>query len=229
MTYAVVEASGLMKGYGRGRGRVNAVREASLVVHPGEIVGIAGRSGSGKSTLLRLLASVERSDAGALLLGGAPVRAMRRDSFVMPIYQDPRTSLDAHWPIWRTVTEPLLAPHRRARDGRRRARDLRRIALDHMAEVGLEGVSPDALPARLSGGQCQRIAIVRALVAEPRLLVADEPTSALDVSVAAGIFQLLARTAAGGTAIVVVSHDRRALSVLCDRVLLMESGTLMQP
>ncbi|MGH8931629.1 MAG: ATP-binding cassette domain-containing protein, partial [Egibacteraceae bacterium] len=79
---------------------------------------------------------------------------------------------------------------------------------------------------QLSGGQCQRVAIARALAARPRLLVADEPTSSLDASVGAGVLRLLARTAATGTAIVVVSHDRGALEVLCHRVLTMVDGVL---
>ena len=86
-----------------------------------------------------------------------------------------------------------------------------------------------ALPSQLSGGQCQRVAIVRALAGGPALLVADEPTASLDVTSAAGIMHLLRRTADAGTAIVVVSHDQRVLETLADRILRLEDGQVAKP
>jgi peptide/nickel transport system ATP-binding protein len=141
----------------------------------------------------------------------------------MPIFQDPLGSLDARWPIWRSVAEPLTAPHR---DRRLSVAQRREIAREHLEAVGLDHVDLDARPRELSVGQCQRVAIARALAAEPRLIIADEPTSALDASVAAAILRLLATTADNGTAMVVVSHDRTLLDVLCDRVLEMREGVL---
>lgn len=229
---AVVQARGLAKTYGRGRAAVQAVAHADLTVHAGEIIGIHGPSGCGKSTLLGLLAALRPATAGTIRHGdrlvAAPAdhasRAVRPEpGFAMPIFQDPVGSLDPRWPLWRTITEPLTAPHRSDRPRRAERRAIARRRLD---EIGLCTVSEDTRPAYLSGGQCQRVSILRALTAQPSLLVADEPTSALDASVAADVLHLLARTAQAGTAIVVVSHDRAMLASLSDLVLQMTDGVL---
>lgn len=229
---AVAEARALTKAYGRGRARVAAVEHADLTVRAGEIIGICGPSGSGKSTLLSLLAGIQTPTSGTLRLGGQLIAAPghpdercvpRAPGFAMPIFQDPTGSLDPRWPLWRTITEPLTARHRSARPRRGERRAIARARLD---EVGLATVSADDRPAQLSGGQCQRVSILRALAADPRLLLADEPTSALDACVSAGVLHLLADVARTGSAIVVVSHDRAMLGALCARVLTMTKGHL---
>lgn len=229
---AVVQARGLSKVYGRGRALVPAVAHADLTVRAGEIVGICGPSGSGKSTLLSLLAAIRPPTTGTLrhrdrLIAADPSNAQRtvrpEPGFAMPVFQDPFSSLNPRWPLWRTITEPLTAPHRTDRPLRAERRTLARSRLD---EIGLGTVNENARPAQLSGGQCQRVSILRALAAEPALLVADEPTSALDASVSAGVLHLLAQTARAGTAIVIVSHDNAMLHSLCDRVLIMTDGVL---
>ncbi|MGH8932251.1 MAG: ABC transporter ATP-binding protein [Egibacteraceae bacterium] len=252
VTFPLV-AGGLVKRYGRGSSQVTAVADASLRVRAGEIVGIHGSSGSGKSTLLRLLAGVERPTAGTVRLqvgtavpwvwsGEAPSahpsaifarvagRSVHRGQrphpapgVVMPILQDPVGSLDPRWPIWRSITEPLTAPHRPRRPARSERRE---FAARQLATVGLQGIDLDALPGELSRGQCQRVAILRALAAEPAVVLADEPTSALDVSVSAGILHLLAGIAERGAALVVVSHDLPMLDALCHRLLPMHAGHL---
>lgn len=189
---------------------------------PGEIVGLLGPSGCGKSTLLRVLLTVEPPTSGTLRIAGQPVRGRRHDGVVMPVFQNPTASLDPRWPVWKTITEPLMASHR----GRLNRHERWRIGTERLAGAGLGSINPRARPRQLSGGQCQRVAILRALVAEPQVLVADEPTSALDVSVAAGILQLLAGAAGDGVAIIVASHDQNALRVLCSRLLEMREGTL---
>ncbi|GIG70594.1 ABC transporter ATP-binding protein [Phytomonospora endophytica] len=213
----VVEARGLSRTYRRGRLRVPAVSDVDLTVAAGTVVGVEGPSGSGKSTLLRLLMRLEAPDSGELLLDG---HASRRTApgWAMPVFQDARASLDARWPVWRTVAEPLLRTDRAAR---------RAAALDWLSRVGLGHVDPDARPRELSGGQCQRVAVARALIARPRVVFADEPTASLDATTAAGITRLL-RAAADehGTALVVVSHDADRLAVLADRIVRMDAGRL---
>ena len=227
----VLEAENLSRVYGHGADSVSAVLRADLQVRRGEIVGIYGNSGSGKSTLLRLLATIETPSSGTVSLCGAVTSGENRrllskkmrNGFVMPIFQDPIGSLDRRWAIWRSVTEPLMAAHRKKRPTRR---ERRQIAREIFAEVGLSEVNLDAKPFELSVGQCQRVSVARALVAEPKLLVADEPTSALDVSVSATILRLLARIAQKGTAIIIVSHDEPMLNSFCHRVLRMHEGVL---
>lgn len=200
---------------------VSVLDGVHLRVEPGEVVGLCGSSGSGKSTLLRILAGLERPDGGEVTWG--PHEHRPPPAWVMPVAQDPSSSLDPRWPIWRSITEPLLAPHRRPIPSRRQRRE---IAVERLADVGLAELDPERRPAELSGGQCQRLALLRALIAEPRLLLADEPTSALDASVTAGILRLLVDVAAGGIAVVMVSHDRDAVGAIADRVLHLSSGLL---
>lgn len=227
--HSVAEARAVAKVYDRGAKAVQAVVQASLQVQSGEIVGIGGPSGCGKSTFLRMLATIEAPSAGAVYLNGQCIATgqtqrithkLARSGYVMPIFQDPVGSLDRRWPIWRTLTEPLTAQRYLA------ARRRRAIAAERLSAVGLAHIDLDARPNELSVGQCQRIAIARALLARPALIVADEPTSALDASVSAAILHLLADIAAAGTAIVIVSHDQAMLQVLCHRVLTMQQGVL---
>lgn len=222
-TPVVLEATGLSKTYGRGANAVRAVVSAGVRIERGEIVGIVGRSGSGKSTLLRLLAGLEPPTSGSVQMGGEPARQRARTGYVMPIFQDAVASLDPRWPIWRTITEPLTAPHRQ---GHLTTQQRKAIAGEGLTEIGLSSIDVESRPGELSGGQCQRVSILRALIAKPALLIADEPTSGLDPSVAAGILHLLRTTADSGTAMVVVSHDRNALAVLCGRILEMSDGVL---
>jgi ABC-type dipeptide/oligopeptide/nickel transport system ATPase subunit len=225
----VVEGTGLCRAYQDGGRAVRAVCDVALKVQAGEVLGITGSSGCGKSTTLRLLAGLERPDSGVVGLAGQDIwqgtrrgPTLPRPGFVMPIFQDPVASLDRRWPIWRSITEPLTV------GGQRLSTALRReLARHHLARVGLDHLDERSLPAQLSGGQAQRVAIVRALVAEPALVIADEPTANLDVTTAAGVTRVLREAADLGIALVVVSHDQHRLAVLCDRVLRMEQGRIV--
>jgi peptide/nickel transport system ATP-binding protein len=216
----ILEAALLSKTYVQQGRVIQAVDRANLRIHRGEILGICGPSGCGKSTLLRLLAGIERPTQGVISFGGASVP---RAGSVMPIFQDPVGSLDARWSIWRTITEPLLAGHRRGRPGHV---ERRRIASDCLKAVGLDSIDLESRPGELSVGQCQRISIQRALIAEPGLLLADEPTSALDAVHAVSIMRMLEAAAETGTAIILVSHDQQLLQAYCHRVLQMRQGEL---
>ena len=218
----IAEARQVSKIWGRGERGVRAVTNVSLQVRRGEIVGICGASGCGKSTLLRLLATIEVPSSGSVWLDGSP--HPKRNGFVMPIFQDASGSLDCRWPVWRSITEPLMARHRRDTPSPQQRRALARTQLD---TVGLSGIDVESRPDELSVGQCQRIAIARALAAKPALLIADEPTSALDVVTAAEIFHLLWRAVEQGAGLVIVSHDHTRLEQFCHRVLKMHAGKLL--
>ena len=214
----VVSLDAVTREFGSGTQRITPVRALSLAVSPGEILGIAGPSGCGKSTLLRLAAGLERPDLGTVRYGEMPAWNGRRrhpsyprPGYVMPVFQDPSASLDARWPIWKTLTEPV---HRLYSSRSER----RSIADRWLAEARLEHVDRDARPCQLSGGQCQRIAVLRALIAEPALIVADEPTARQDIITAAALSAMLRSAADNGTAIMIVSHNRVWLESLTPRI-----------
>lgn len=203
------------EGIGKDYGGLRAVPPIDLEIGAGEIVGIQGPSGCGKSTLLRLVMGLEAPSCGQMLRDPA----LSRPGGIMPVFQDPVSSLVPHWPIWRSIAEPLIARHRRRLPGaERRAR-----AKAALAQVGLGNIDPEARPTELSVGQCQRASLARAILAEPALIAADEPSSALDSVSAAGIARLLRGTADAGTAILLVSHDSAFLGRIADRVLDMRS------
>ncbi len=202
--------------YRSGTSEVHALRDASLAIHAGEIVGVAGPSGSGKSTLLRVASGIEEPASGTVTFGGGQISAPR--GYVMPVFQDPVASLDRRWPIWRSITEPVTVTRRLARAERLT------LARDALAQVRLGDLDPHRLPGQLSVGQCQRAAIARALIARPALIVADEPTASLDVTTAAGIADLLRLACQSGVAVALVSHDEALLGAIADRIVRIRDG-----
>ncbi|SFP00256.1 peptide/nickel transport system ATP-binding protein [Amycolatopsis arida] len=213
----VVAARGVRRHYGP----VRAVDGVTVEIGAAEVLGVVGPSGAGKSTLLRLLGGIERPDAGTVEFAGVPAwppgrrrPVLPRPGYVMPVFQDPRGSLDRRWPLWRSITEPLVLAH-----GRMPAPARRRRARTELARVGLGGVDVTLLPGQLSVGQAQRVAIVRALIARPALIVADEPTASLDPTTARDVAALLREAAGSGAALAVVSHDVARLSSYVDTVL----------
>jgi len=204
--------------YRSGTGTIPALRDASLTVHAGEIVGIAGPSGSGKSTLLRIASGIEHPGSGRVTFADGQASAPR--GYVMPVFQDPVASLDRRWPIWRSITEPATATRRLSRPERLR------LARDALAQVRLGQLDPHRLPGQLSAGQCQRVAVARALIARPALIIADEPTASLDVTTAAEIVGLLRLTRQSGLAIALVSHDEALLAAVADRIVRIRDGVI---
>jgi peptide/nickel transport system ATP-binding protein len=210
----IIEAASVS--YRSGASTIAALRDASLTVKAGEIVGIAGPSGSGKSTLLRIASGIEEPGSGTVTFAGGRASAPR--GYVMPVFQDPVASLDRRWPIWRSITEPATV-------GRHLSRPERlQLARDALAQVRLDGLDPHRLPGQLSVGECQRVAIARALITRPALIVADEPTASLDVTTAAEIVDLLRLARQSGVAIALVSHDEALLSAVADRIVRIRDG-----
>jgi ABC-type lipoprotein export system ATPase subunit len=219
---ATVMARGLVKTFGEGRAARRVLDGADLVVEAGEVVAILGRSGSGKSTLLHLLGGLDRPEAGTIEIDGETVtgageRALsalrrRRIGFVFQFFHLlPELSGEAN---------VLLAGRVRGAhpDATARGREL-------IDGLGLRGVA-QALPSTLSGGEQQRFAIARALVNDPAVLLADEPTGNLDVEAGAEVLRLLRAGAAGGRAVVIVTHERAAAEI-ADRVLTLHEGRLV--
>jgi ABC-type lipoprotein export system ATPase subunit len=217
----VVRARGLVKTYGAGRGAVRVLDGADLDVERGELVAVVGRSGSGKSTLLHLLGALDRPDRGTLEVAGkrlerlseSRLTAVRRHhvGFVFQSF---------HLLPELSGVENVLLPARLARDGIEAAPRAREL----LERLGLEPVAR-RLPTTLSGGERQRLAIARALVNDPALVLADEPTGNLDEESGAAVLELLRRVADADRAVVLVTHDRAA-TALADRVLVLRDGRL---
>ena len=198
-------AEGLAKGFGSGDARVEVFRDVSLVVRPGDLLAITSPSGCGKSTLLHLLAGLDAPDAGRVAVDGSDWAALTPEAratvrgvtigFVFQFHH-----LLPELTAEENVALPLFLAGASEPEGRAGAREvLERVGL---AERG------SALPRTLSGGERLRVAIARAVVRRPRLLLCDEPTGSLDAAHAAAVFDLLtavARERAG--AAIVVTHD----------------------
>ena len=221
---AVLEAEGLVAE----RGGSAVVSEVSLAAFAGQALGVVGASGAGKSTLLALLAGLERPRAGRVRLEGRELAgrgrterlALRRAIGV--VFQDPGASLDPRRTVLASLSDPL-AIHALCPRGERRAR-----AAALLSRVGLPPELLGRLPGALSGGQRQRVALARVLATEPRVLLCDEPTSALDPQVAAEVVGVLGELVAGGLALVIVSHDLGLVRRVCDRVLVMLAGRVVE-
>lgn len=217
-------------GWPRERPMLRAVEEVSLELRAGEALGVVGESGSGKSTLVRAALRLIRPSAGQVTwlgrnlaqLPARELKRLRRDLQI--VFQDPLASLDPRLSIARIIAEPLEV-HERGLDAAARERRVREM----LVRVGLGLELLDRYPHELSGGQCQRVGIARAMILKPRLLVCDEPVSALDVSVQAQILDLLASfQREHDMSILLVSHNLAVVRRLCDRVLVLYRGHMME-
>lgn len=214
---------------GGGR-RVHAVSGVTLAVRTGETLGLVGESGSGKSSLARALLQLPPPQGGSVLFDGNELTQLRGNALraVRPrlqmIFQDPIASLNPRRKVAEIIAEPLIVSG--VADAAERTRRVRSV----MEAVGLD---PDLVwnrrPHEFSGGQCQRIAIARALVLEPSLIVCDEPVSALDVSIRAQILNLLEDMKARfGLTLLFIAHDLAVVKSVSDRVAVMYLGKLCE-
>lgn len=207
-----------------------ALTDVSLDVRHGEAVGIIGASGSGKTTLARILTGHLRADAGEILLEGSPLpRAWRRGDRsvrrrVQLLMQDPWDSLSPRLTVEELVREPLdLEPSAGHLDKHTVPAALARVGLASSGSFLL------ARTHQLSGGQLQRIALARALVAGPKVLVADEPTASLDASEQARVLLLLKDLQVEeGLGLVLISHDVAVVRKLTDRIIVLEAGRVVE-
>lgn len=189
-------------------GAFEAVRGVSFELGEGEILGIVGESGSGKSTIARTLIGLERASSGRI------TRNCRR---MQMIFQDAVGSLNPRMKVGAALRESIKIG---------RPKDAPPVTPEALLEqVGLSRAVLDQYPRELSGGQCQRVSVARALSCSPDLLIADEPVSALDVSVQARVLNLLRdlrRTL--GISILLIAHDLAVVKNVCDRICVMEKG-----
>jgi ABC-type glutathione transport system ATPase component len=212
-----------------GRRGLLAVDGVSLRVAPEETLAVVGESGSGKTTVARCVVGLQRPDSGTVTFDGRPLGPVGRrppelQRAIQMVFQDPRSSLNPRMTVaaligeaWRT--HPAAAPPGD------RGEAVRRV----LADVGLDGDVAERRAGDLSGGQCQRVSIARALAVGPRLLVCDEAVSALDVSVQAQILRLLVDLRRSHElALLFISHDLGVVHQIADRVAVMREGVVVE-
>ena len=219
----MVTVRGLNKSYDVGTTQIHVLRDLDLDVEAGEMVAVVGASGVGKSTLLHLLGGLDRAGSGTLVVGGQTLSAMKDNALVEFRNRQVGFVFQFHHllPEFEAV-ENVEMPMRIAQipltEARRRATDL-------LARVGL-GERLTHSPGMLSGGEQQRVAVARALIMRPSLLLADEPTGDLDENTADSLHGLLREMhAEHGLTSIIATHNPR-LAASCDRVLRLEQGRL---
>jgi len=216
----MIVASSLTKRY---PGGYEAVKDVSFEISAGQMVFVTGHSGAGKSTLVKLIASIERPTAGSLVVNGQNLAALRRSAIPYLrrnfglVFQDQKLLFD------RTVLDNVLLPLQIAGLARREAVRRAQAALDKVGLLAREKARPIAL----SGGEQQRLAIARAVVNRPTVLLADEPTGNLDADSAADILEIFADFHRVGVTVVVATHDQNWIERYHPNVLRLDHGSLI--
>ncbi|MBV7301431.1 ABC transporter ATP-binding protein [Corynebacterium sp. TAE3-ERU2] len=224
----VLEAQQISQSYrsrgwrARQRRTTQALEPLSLSLRAGQRLGVVGESGSGKSTLLKLLAGLESSRSGEILVDGRAATARTLQQVAQIVFQDPAASLDPRMRVGESIAEPLRAARLGAAERTARVQEV-------LADVGLDAEVARRYPHEFSGGQRQRISLARALAPRPRILLADEPVSALDVSARAQVINLLTEVVREyQLALVFVSHDLGVVQALCSEVMVLKQGQLIE-
>ena len=203
-------------------GSMDALQSVTFAIEQGELVFVTGHSGAGKSTLLKLMAAIERPTSGTVLINNQNVNKIRasalpylRRKFGL-IFQDHKLLYDRN--CFDNIALPLHINGLTGAEANKRIR----AALDKVGLLSKE----KAMPITLSGGEQQRLAIARAVVSRPSILIADEPTGNLDATYAADIMQLFYAFQQVGVTVVVATHDAHAMSATHDKILHLEHGKL---
>ena len=221
---AVLEAQGIVKRYGH----VQALDGADFAVEPGEVVALIGDNGAGKSTLVKVMAGVTAPDDGQLLVKGVPVTFASpqhaREMGIETVFQDLALAPDLGPAENAFVGRELVRPGVLGRLGVLDKKEMRRRALESFVSLGTDVKDMDASVAALSGGQRQSVAICRSVMWASELVFMDEPTAALGVRQTRRVLELIRRVAAGGVAVVLISHNMTEVIDVADRVEVLRLG-----
>lgn len=215
----IIQISNIQKYFGQ----VHALKGVSLNVNKGEVIIIIGPSGSGKSTLLRCINRLEEFDSGSIVVDGIPldttenINAVRTE--VGMVFQ--QFNLFPHLTVIENISLAQRIIRKRSED------EARKVAEELLKKVGIPEKAY-CYPGQLSGGQQQRVAIARALAMNPKIMLFDEPTSALDPEMIQEVLDVMIQLAKEGMTMVVVSHEMGFARAAADRVLLMDSGLIVE-
>ena len=227
----ILKVENLTKVFSRsGQDAFTAVNDISFSLNPGECLGIIGESGSGKTTLVNLITRLQDATSGSIVLDGKDITHLKGKELrkvyrkMQMVFQTPTDSFDPR----RTLGDGIGESLRNIGMSRKETREeVERL----LGKCGLPADFADRYPHQVSGGQCQRAAIARALAVKPRLLICDEATSALDVTVQKEILELLneLRSQQGNSlSILFICHDISLVQQFCDRVLVMYHGSIVE-
>ena len=207
---------------------VHALKNVSFSLRKNEVLGIIGESGSGKSTIAKLITGLYQPTGGNIFLGGRSIVRLKRQvqkevyTKVQMVFQDAVGSFNPRRKIGESISDTLC---RLCGENKHTAGKETALLLDH---VGLPGDYAEKYPHELSGGECQRAAIARAMSVHPEILICDEATSALDVSAQAKIVELLMHLRRIHVSILFITHDLPLVSNISDRILIMNEGELVE-
>lgn len=226
MSDTILQVSHLKKYFQKEK--FTAVDDVSFELRQGESLGIVGESGSGKSTLARMIMHLETPTDGEILFNGEDITELKGRRLraiyqeMQMIFQIPAESFDPRCTLGDGIGESLRNLGITKRETRETVENL-------LEKCGLEKQYADRYPHQVSGGQCQRAAIARALTVHPSVLICDEVTSALDVTVQQHILELLRNLKEqDNLSLIMISHDLALVQMLCDRILVMKDGKVIE-
>lgn len=207
-----------------------AVKSASFDIEEGKTVGIVGESGSGKSTVGEIVGGLQEPTYGNVFYYGKNINNLSDDEYedyrksVQFIFQDPKGSMDPNYKILDILSMPLITTNIAKNKS-----EAEKLIDKMLIRVGLDLNTKNKYAAEISGGQCQRAAIARALLVKPKLIICDEPVSALDVSIQAQILNLLKEVQKElNISYIFISHDIGVVNYMSDTILVMKNGTIVE-
>lgn len=224
----LLEVKEIQKSFLKNKIPVNAVKGISFNVKKGECVGVVGESGCGKSTIAKMIANLISVDSGHIILDGEEITNAKGKKLkkvykqMQMVFQTPAESFDPRLTLGESVMEGMVNSGVARKDAKYKMIELLGIC-------GLEPEHAKRYPHEISGGECQRAAIARAIAISPKLIILDEATSALDVTVQAQILDLLMRLKNElGSSYIFICHDIALMQQMCDRIIVMHNGEIVE-